>query len=220
MPLPSTAVNSPTYLKHDEGEYCHWSGPSQGLTWQRTIRALENYGHFAEVTMLGNKLITRLAELGGQFPVQFDPINRKPYGNHYGPTALAALEYISHIYGVTFNRGELWWSAVAPAKGGQMDYTQTWFDKTWRLVNSDGQVSAYINGRLVFQCTSGVHIVTDVNGKVLRIVGIAPSAVDVALVAEGKTLKLKVKPNKVYSIQKGIAARLPAAPFEAAKAIR
>ena len=101
-----------------------------------------------------------------------------------------------------------------------MDYTQAWFDKTWRLVNSDGQVSAYVNGRLVFQCTSGVRIVTDVDGKVLRIVGIAPSAVDVALVAEGKTLKLKVKPNEVYSIQKGVAARLPAAPFEAAKAIR
>jgi hypothetical protein len=176
---------------------------------------LENYGHFAEVTLLGDKLLARLAELGGRFPVQFDPITREPYGKHYGygPTALAALEYFSHMYGVTFNRGELWWSAVAPAKGGQMDYTQTWFDKTWQQVNAGGQFSAQVNGKPVFQCTSGVRVVTDLNGKIMLIVGIVPSAVDVTLVAEGKTLTLKVKPNEVYAIRQGIAARQPSSPF-------
>lgn len=27
----------------------NWSGPPEGLTFQRAIRALENYGHHAEV---------------------------------------------------------------------------------------------------------------------------------------------------------------------------
>ena len=40
MPLPSIAINDPRFRKHPSGN--DWSGPPQGLTIQRSIRALEN----------------------------------------------------------------------------------------------------------------------------------------------------------------------------------
>ena len=53
VPLPSIAVNQPLY-RNTEGN--SWSGQPQGLTYQRAIRALENYGHYTEVSLLGQRL--------------------------------------------------------------------------------------------------------------------------------------------------------------------
>lgn len=54
MPLPSIAANDPMF-ENIAGN--NWSGQPQGLTYQRSIRALENYGHFAELTLLGLKFL-------------------------------------------------------------------------------------------------------------------------------------------------------------------
>jgi hypothetical protein len=55
MPLPSISVSDPRYQNKGGND---WSGPTEGLTLQRSIRALEAYGHFAELTMVG-RLLTR-----------------------------------------------------------------------------------------------------------------------------------------------------------------
>jgi hypothetical protein len=54
MPLPSIAANDP-YFRDIPGN--NWSGQPQGLTFQRSISALENYGHFAELTLIGKTLL-------------------------------------------------------------------------------------------------------------------------------------------------------------------
>jgi len=170
--------------------------------------------------MLGEKLIMRLAELGGRFSVQFDPINRKPYGNHYGPTALAALEYLSHIYGVTFNRGELWWSAVAPAKSGQMDYTQAWFDKNVAI----GEFG-WPGVRLCqWQARLPMHLRCAHRDRRRR-EGLAycwdrplGSGCDTGCGRQNAQTEGQIE--RGLCDRKGIAARLPAAPFDAAMAIR
>ena len=70
LPLPSIAVNEPLYRNHPGND---WSGQPQGLTYQRAIGALENYGHFAEVTLLGQKLIPVLIDNDYKFSQQLDP---------------------------------------------------------------------------------------------------------------------------------------------------
>ena len=67
VPLPSIAVNQPLY-HNSEGN--SWSGQPQGLTYQRAIRALENYGHYAEVSLLGQKLFPVLIRNGYKFSQQ------------------------------------------------------------------------------------------------------------------------------------------------------
>jgi neutral trehalase len=69
MPLPSIAVNDPLFRNGIDND---WSGPPMGLTYQRAILALENYGYFAEITLLGEKLIATVARKN-TFAQQFDP---------------------------------------------------------------------------------------------------------------------------------------------------
>jgi len=65
----SIAIHEPLYRSGPND----WSGQPEGLTYQRAIRALDNYGHFAEVTLLGRKLIDAINRGGDHFPQQFDP---------------------------------------------------------------------------------------------------------------------------------------------------
>ena len=69
FPLPSVAVNDPLY--DNASDNC-WGGQPQGLTWQRAIRALENYGYHPLVARLGYKLFEAL-QADCVFPQQFDP---------------------------------------------------------------------------------------------------------------------------------------------------
>ena len=54
-----------------------WSGQPEGLTFQRAIRALENYGHYAEVSLIGRRLIKAIGS-ECRFPQQFDPFTGQP----------------------------------------------------------------------------------------------------------------------------------------------
>ena len=73
-PLVSISVSDPRFHNKNGND---WSGPSEGLTFQRAIRALENYGHHAEVIMIGaaqkKALFTTM-----MFPQQIDPLSSTP----------------------------------------------------------------------------------------------------------------------------------------------
>ena len=53
MPLPSVAVNDPLFRNVTTND---WSGQAEALTYQRAIRALENYGYDSLIPELGEKL--------------------------------------------------------------------------------------------------------------------------------------------------------------------
>ena len=57
MPLPSIAVSDKRFQNKKGND---WSGPPEGLTAQRAIRALENYGHHAESVLIGLALTAAL----------------------------------------------------------------------------------------------------------------------------------------------------------------
>ncbi|MCY2930632.1 MAG: hypothetical protein NTV86_14265 [Planctomycetota bacterium] len=101
VPLPSIAVNDPLF-RNDPGN--NWSGQPEGLTYQRAIRALENYGHYAELGLLADKLF-KVVGTKCQFSQQFDPFSGQlcpPGQDNYGPTMIAVLEYISKRYRAQF----------------------------------------------------------------------------------------------------------------------
>ena len=97
FPLPSVAVSDPLY---DNASNNNWSGQPQGLTWQRAIRALENYGYLPVITKLGNILFDTLKN-DCIFPQQFDPWTGKRQGDvdGYGPRyAVGAGVRITHVW--------------------------------------------------------------------------------------------------------------------------
>jgi hypothetical protein len=211
LPLPSIAVNDPLF-RNDSGD--NWSGQPEGLTYQRAIRALENYGHFAEVSLLGRKLLWAVGR-ECRFTQQFDPFTGAPASGQqdgYGCTILAVLEYISRMHGIHLDveSDRIWWSGLAD-DGKEFTYTQCWGDRIWMLTCEKGHFTACLNSRNLFSCAAGVRVVTDLEGNVREVVGIDPVQRPVVLRVGGTRHELTVAPNRVYQLDGSV---LRAAPFD------
>lgn len=199
MPLVSIAANDP---KFKSVPWNNWSGQPQGLTFQRAIRALENYGHYAELTMIGEKL---LASVGKDlvFTQQFDPWTgkpNKPRGTRtstYGPSALAVLEYIAHLYGVELDEDQVWFSGKTHGNHNH-EYTQKWNGHTFTVRLNDGCFDALIDGQKIFTCSGNVRVVMDLSGRPLNIIGISPRPQKVTIRWGSSRQALTVAPNQRY----------------------
>ena len=84
----------------------NWSGQAEALTYQRAIRALENYGYDWLVPILGRKLFEAIGP-ECVFVQQYDPFTMAPSKvclegeqDAYGPAMLSVLEYAARIYGI------------------------------------------------------------------------------------------------------------------------
>ncbi len=206
MPLPSIAVNDPLFRNISEN---NWSGQPEGLTYQRAIRALENYGHYAELSLLGGKLF-RAIGTEGFFPQQFDPftgaLSRVNNPGDYGPTLLACLEYISRMYGVHRQFDEIWWGAYDG--GCDCEYIQQYGDTEYRLVQRGKQAEGFVGGKPVFRVSAGFRVETDLSGKVLRSVNISDGERPLRLTAQGRELFRMTLPNNAVVCGEDGASRL------------
>jgi Trehalase len=199
MPLPSIAVNEPLFRNSSGND---WSGQPEGLTYQRAIRALENYGHYSLVTALGEKLIEAVERGHDRFTEQFDPFTGEltsPGQDGYGPTILAVLEYLSRMHGIHLDlvNGQVWWSAC---DGKDFSYSQRWGERKWTMTSSNGVVSAELDGRKIFTASTGCRVVTDLDGRIIEIVGIAPQKQKVAVEANGQKQKFTLKPDQKITL--------------------
>jgi hypothetical protein len=199
MPLPSIAANDPAFRNIPEN---NWSGQAEGLTYQRAIRALENYGFFSEITLFGEKLLNTVGKRN-TFPQQFDPFtgefSEAGSRRDYGPTALSVLEYISRFYGVHVQFDEVYWGALGRENHGTT-YTQAWDGDTFTVESRDGKTAGIINGKEVFRVSGGVRVVTGWDGRVSRIINISgvPLAVDCTM--RNETREFKLQPNQIQPV--------------------
>ena len=168
MPLPSIAANDPLF-RNIRGN--NWSGAPEGLTYQRAIRALEQYGFYRILTAVGLKLLEAVKR-SGVFTQQYDPWTMEPTGDgdEYGPTALSVLEYIARFYGVTPVRNRLIWGALG---GNRTDYIQYWGKDAYHITCQDNRAEAFINGHTIFSVPAGYRVETTLTGGILKIDPIA-----------------------------------------------
>lgn len=162
FPLPSVAVNDPLFFNNPEND---WSGQAEGLTYQRAIRALENYGREALLPVLGDKLFRAIGK-EAKFTQQFDPFTGKPSGDKdgYGPTMLSVLEYISRLYGVHREQDTLVFNTT---KGEMTVYTQVFGDDAYEIICDGKTATAKINSKKVQVCPAGTRFKTDLEGNLL-----------------------------------------------------
>ena len=214
LPLPSIAVNEPLYRNHPGND---WSGQPQGLTYQRAIGALENYGHFAEVSLLGQKLIPVLISNDCKFSQQLDPQTGKDEAKRkrdgYGPMMLATMEYISRMYGIHLDVADskVWWSSLGEK---EFTYTQKWGRQSWSMTSKNGTFTAHRNGKELFSSATGVRVLTDLKGNISEIVGIAPTPQSIVFQAGNTRHELIVSPNHVYRLANGKLIPLRTVPFD------
>lgn len=198
-PLPATAVNDP-FFKNDRKN--NWSGPCQGLIYQRSIDALHNYGHYVEVLDIGRKVIELVTRAGG-FYQQWDPYT----GEHgdgpdgYGPMMFAFTEYLSYLCGVNFSCDEVVFSSVTDM--ADSSYTQNIIGNEYRLDRKDGNMTAYLNGKEIFKSSAGIRVVTDTDGNIKCVICIEKGIPAVTLTVDGKTYVIDPQPNGVYTLEGG-----------------
>lgn len=201
MPLPSIAVNDKEFRNIPEN---NWSGQPEGLTFQRTIRALENYGHYAELVPVAEALFEAVG-YDCIFTQQFDPFTKKPslYNNpgDYGPTMLSCLEYMSRLYGINRSRNTVSWSAYAKP-GMYYDYIQSYGETEYRIINDSTNAEGYVNGRKVFSVSCGCRVETDLKGNVSRVIGLQGKAEMFNIFTDSLKLSVKLGPNNVINIGK------------------
>lgn len=179
MPLPSVAANDPAFRNDPRN---NWSGQPEGLTYQRAIRALENYGWDALVPMLGKRLMRAVIEGGYVFTQQFDPFTGAPsmvpipaqqsgedngptvMQDAYGPTILAVLEYAAHIWGVNLQLGRVRFSL-----GGGLAYAyeHQWAGHVYRVESDGKNARALAGGRELYAGPCGVRVTASEDGELL-----------------------------------------------------
>lgn len=168
MPLPSVAVNDPLFRNVSTN---NWSGQAEALTYQRAIRALENYGEYTLIPRLGHKLMEAVGP-DCRFVQQYDPFTGEPSlicepgqppQDCYGPAMLSVMEYTARMYGVSFSRDKLIWGSCG---GIACRFTQQWGDHLWKIENNGTQVTAYLDGKPAFTAGAGLRIVTDLSGHI------------------------------------------------------
>jgi len=170
MPLPSVAVNDPLFRNITTN---NWSGQSEALTFQRAIRALENYGYDRLIPYLGNKLFRAIGE-ECIFVQQYDPFTMAPSRiclegeqDAYGPAMLSVMEYCARMYGVHIEGNQVFWGSVS---GSECTYEQTWGDMRYGIVNSGSGAECWVNGRYMFSAAPDSKTITDLQGNVLNII--------------------------------------------------
>ncbi len=195
-PLTAIAINDPMFYNHPHN---NWSGPCQGLIYQRSIDALHNYGHYAEALQVGRKLLELICKTG-VFYQQYDPFTGEPGDSRdgYGPIIFAFTEYISFLWGVNISMDEVSWSNAVG--GADSQYTQTMFGKKYALTRRDGQATASVDGKVIFSLPEGMRVITDTQGNFLRAICI--DIIEKAtLTMDGKTFNVSPLPNEVYALE-------------------
>ena len=203
MPLPSIAVNDPCFKNIATND---WSGQPEGLTFQRSVRALENYGHYAEQVRVAEKLFNGVGKQA-IFTQQFDPFTALPSMENnpgdYGPTLLACLEYISRLYGINRSIDTIGWGAYAKP-GNTYDYTQEYGDMKYRITSDSEKAIGYVNGKAVFTVSCGCRVETDLQGHVKRVIGISRETGMISIVTDSLKLTVALEPNAVIDLENGM----------------
>lgn len=176
MPLPSVAVSDPLFRNVPTN---NWSGQAEALTYQRAIRALENYGYDWIIPALGRKLFEAIGK-ECVFVQQYDPFTGKPSHvslegeqDAYGPAMLSVMEYTARMYGVHIEREHLFWGTVG---GAESSYVQEWGEHRFLIKNRGDGAEAFLDGRKIFDAGPDLKVVTDLGGKVLKAEALAPGA--------------------------------------------
>ena len=180
MPLPSVSVSDPAFRNAPEN---NWSGQPEGLTYQRAVRALENYGYDSLVPVLGRRLFRAVIEGGYMVTQQFDPFTGAPsmvpipaqqsgedtgpvvMQDAYGPTILAVMEYMARMWGVRMLLGEIHFSLCG---GLEYAYEQRWGGHVYCTESDGRRARALADGKEIYGGPCGVRLITDEAGNLLR----------------------------------------------------
>lgn len=165
LPLPSVAANDPLFRNIPEN---NWSGQCEGLTFQRAIFALENYGMEKYLPLLAEKLFSAVENNGYTFTQQYDPFtgaaSLKETQAAYGPTILSVLGYLTHLFGIFPRKGNLRFSALS---GPAYTFTYHLNGQTHQIESNGKEAVLTFAGKRLAPLPCGFSYTLDPTGNIV-----------------------------------------------------
>lgn len=207
-PFPSVALSDPRF--DGRATYNSWAGATNLLTLLRAPHTFEHYGHVAELAWVMDPAVQALAD-GGRFPQALDPwTGQNGYGERYSPAVLCFLDYLERLAGILVSPSEeLWFSGLMPSvlseRAGEavLGYQRVVHGVIFQLIHEGGELWVYRDGALWLRAPSGVRVVTDLAGRLVRLVGLKPTSVQGLLWYDGIELAVDIAGNAVWAWRDG-----------------
>ena len=199
-PLPSIALDDPAFVRPITGN--SWGGPSQALTALRTPRWMEHYGKPADLAHLMKQWTTAIAR-EGKFLQQMDPLDGvfTVDKGDYSPAALVFIDFTWRMSGVRHVDDTLEWN-INPGDSGSRFRLKVNPMLTSEIQYSSGSAQLFVNDKLLYRTHSRVRLVTDLEGNLQHLTGIAEEKTNAQFdLPSGKSLRFSIEPNETLNAQ-------------------
>lgn len=201
-PLSSIALDDPKFVRPIPRN--SWGGASQALTALRAPRWMEHYGKPADLAHLmqqWNNAILR----AGKFLQQMDPVDGTFTNDtgDYSPAALVFLDFTWRLAGVRQVGTTLEWNVRPPKNKVSSTYRlQVGSAKTAEIKYASGNGELVLNGKVLYRTNNVVRLITDFDGRIQNVVGIASETTKVSLHhASGRVQKFSIASNVSMTLQ-------------------
>lgn len=159
---------------------------------------MEHYGKPADLAHLMQQWINAILRQS-KFLQQIDPLDGTytPDTGNYSPAALVFMDFTWRLSGVRRVEKNVEWN-VRPAASGIASYRlQLTPASTAEIKYASGNAELFLNGKLLFRTGSAIRLLTDLDGKLKRAIGISQAMTDAILWDKsGKKQTFSIAPNE------------------------
>jgi len=199
-PLASIALDDPAFVRPIPRN--SWGGASQALTALRAPRWMEHYGKPADLAHLMQQWTSAILRQNS-FLQQIDPLTGTftPDPGDYSPAALVFMDFTWRLSGVRQIQDGLEWNVRPPAYAHASYRLRLTSARTAELRYTSGHAELLLNGKLLYRTSDTVRLITNLDGKLLGVAGIAAKPTHVVLKhVSGRKRKFSIAPNSSMSL--------------------
>ena len=196
-PFPSIALNDPAFVRPIPRN--SWGGASQALTALRAPRWMEHYGKPADLAHLMQQWVEAIVR-EGKFLQQMDPFagTFTPDAEGYSPAALAFVDFTWRLSGIRQTDDCLEWNIRPQNSDARASFGLRLKNGTTAEIRyASAEAEALLNGKRVIKTGATVRLMSTLQGRLLRAVGVASqSSVVVWRSNTGHERRFSIQPNE------------------------
>jgi hypothetical protein len=196
-PLPSIALNDPAFVRPIPRN--SWGGASQTLTALRAPRWMEHYGKPADLAHLMQQWVEAIVR-EGKFLQQMDPVTGMftPDAEGYSPAALAFVDFTWRLSAIRQTGDCLEWNIRPLNSDVRASFGLRLKNGTTAEIRyASAEAEALLNGKIVIKTGATVRLMSTLQGRLLRAVGVASQSSVVAWRSNtGHERRFSIQPNE------------------------
>jgi hypothetical protein len=210
-PFTSIAMDDPRF--DPRNDHNSWAGPTNVLSDIRAPAAFEAHGRIVELSWALNAMLSAYAKME-RFGQCLSPwTGEEGYTECYSPALLGFLDALERLVGILpRSSGELWFSAgslpaLSGGEGGERAtsaYSRRVGGRLFELAVGPEGARATMDGKEIFSCPRGLRVATDLEGRVLRLIGMVDARVEGKLAVGGRELAVSIGGNEVLRLEGGV----------------